>query len=101
MAQTSGLPGSPKVRRVDAIAKRPQDPIPALFQITQDINALLSLSAEAVASYVWDWWGSVSSLDLVLRRDDGASWNGSRRCSRGMAVVVIGADEGACVELQS
>ena len=72
----------------------------AFLSLSQDITALISLSLEATASLVHDWFRTTLSTaglgDLVpSRRDEPverAKLQGGG--GRGMAVVVVGANEG-------
>ena len=85
----------------------------ALLSLTQDITALISLSLEATASLVHDWFRS--TLDTI-GLGEVVAYTGQRKSepaitsaegNPGLAVVVVGAGEGellidiglACVEL--
>lgn len=71
----------------------------ALLSLTQDITALISLSLEATASVVHDWFrsalGMVGAGDVVQYRPRPEVRKRSvGEAGRGLAVVVVGANEG-------
>lgn len=79
----------------------------ALLSLTQDITALVSLSLEATASLVHDWFRT-SLLSIGIGRGQvvryvppaaQSSKKGSGRgeSGRGLAVVVVGAEEGTSI----
>lgn len=71
----------------------------ALISLTQDITALLSLSVEATASLVHDWFrSSLSTIGLGTPHSPrqvktAIKGQGRGETGRGLAVVVIGAAE--------
>jgi hypothetical protein len=71
----------------------------ALLSLTQDITALISLSVEATASLVHDWFksalGMVGAGDVVRYQPRGETrGKAGGEAGRGLAVVVVGANEG-------
>lgn len=78
----------------------------ALLSLTQDITALISLSVEATASLVHDWvksaLGMVGAGEVVRYQPRGeAKSRVGGESGRGLAVVVVGANEGAMHRLDS
>jgi hypothetical protein len=82
-------------------AQTPSSSTTALIALTQDITALISISLEATASLVHDWFRS--SLGVVgMARTSGSAGRSSGihklgekgDALGGMAVVVVGASEG-------
>lgn len=77
----------------------------ALLSLTQDITALISLSVEATTSVVHDWFksalGLVGAGDVVRYQPRGAvKTRAGGEAGRGLAVVVVGANEGEIFNIQ-
>lgn len=73
----------------------------ALLSLTQDITALISLSVEATASVVHDWFksalGLVGAGDAVRYQPRGTpKTRTGGEAGRGLAVVIVGANEREC-----
>ena len=76
----------------------------ALLSLTQDITALISLSIEATTSLVHDLFksalGVVSGGEVVRYQPRGDKKVGGE-AGRGLAVVVVGANEGSFIQRES
>lgn len=77
----------------------PSDPTATFLALTQDITALISISLEATASLVHDWFRSTLGLVGLARVAHVPSRVGGPASDKmgdgkGMAVVVVGASEG-------
>jgi hypothetical protein len=76
----------------------------ALLSLTQDITALISLSIEATTSLVHDLFksalGIVGGGEVVRYQPRGEKKLGGE-AGRGLAVVVVGANEGMSIHLRS
>jgi hypothetical protein len=75
----------------------------ALLSLTQDITALISLSIEATTSLVHDLFksalGIVGGGEVVRYQPRGEKKLGGE-AGRGLAVVVVGANEGMSIHLR-
>ncbi|KAK8861659.1 hypothetical protein IAR55_002482 [Kwoniella newhampshirensis] len=88
---------SPETSSPPSTSSRLSPSTTALLALTQDITALISLSVEATASIIHDWFrstlGVVGVGDVVATNSRGGHARARAESGRGLAVVVVGASE--------